>query len=120
MSSNTQAQAAPGKIWTRDFVLVCLGNCFIFVGLQMTLPTRPLFVKELGGGDQLIGIIIGVFPSSRVVVRTYAGKALEAKGRQLVYMVGLVIFVISVGSYAFIISIGLLVIMRIVQGIGWG
>src|SRR5699024_914105 len=36
------------------------------------------------------------------------------------YMGGLVIFVISGGSYAFIISIGVLVIMRIVQGIGWG
>ena len=120
MSSNTQAQAAPGKIWTRDFVLVCLANFFIFLGFQMTLPTLPLFVKELGGSDQLIGIIIGIFTFSALLFRPYAGKALETKGRQLVYMVGLVIFVISVGSYAFIVSIGLLVIMRIVQGIGWG
>src|SRR5699024_114483 len=55
-----------------------------------------------------------------LLFRPYAGKALETKGRQLVYMVGLVIFVISVGSHAFIVTIGLLVIMRIVQGIGWG
>src|SRR5690625_1184348 len=120
MSSNTQAQEAPDKIWTRDFVLVCLANFFIFLGFQMTLPTLPLFVKELGGSDQLIGIIIGIFTFSALIFRPYAGKALETKGRQFVYMIGLAIFVISVGSFAFIVSMGLLVVMRIVQGIGWG
>src|SRR5699024_5193259 len=37
-----------------------------------------------------------------------------------VYMFGLSVFVVSVGSYAFITSIVLLFIMRIAQGIGWG
>lgn len=120
MSSNTQAQSAPAKIWTRDFILVCFANFFIFLGFQMTLPTLPLFVKELGGSDQLIGIIIGIFTFSALIFRPYAGKALETKGRQFVYMIGLAIFVISVGSFAFIVSMGLLIVMRIVQGIGWG
>jgi len=120
MGSNTQAQSAPAKIWTRDFILVCFANFFIFLGFQMTLPTLPLFVKELGGSDQLIGIIIGIFTFSALIFRPYAGKALETKGRQFVYMIGLAIFVISVGSFAFIVSMALLVITRIVQGIGWG
>ncbi|HZH58844.1 MAG TPA: MFS transporter, partial [Metabacillus sp.] len=36
------------KIWTRDFILICLSNFFIFLGFQMTLPTIPLYVEELG------------------------------------------------------------------------
>src|SRR5690625_3113793 len=108
------------KIWTRDFIFVCFANFFIFLWFQMTLPTLPLFVKELGGSDQLIGIIIGIFTFSALIFRPYAGKALETKGRQFVYMIGLAIFVISVGSFAFIVSMALLVITRIVQGIGWG
>lgn len=86
----------------------------------MTLPTLPLFVQELGGSDQLIGIIVGIFTFSALLLRPYAGHALESKGRQFVYMLGLVIFVISVGSFAFITSIVILFMMRIVQGIGWG
>lgn len=120
MSSNTQTATAREKIWTRDFVLICLANFFIFLGFQMTLPTLPLFVKELGGSDQLIGIIIGIFTFSALIFRPYAGHALESKGRQYVYMIGLAIFVFSVGSYAFVTSILFLVIMRIAQGIGWG
>ncbi|MBO0992920.1 MFS transporter [Bacillus sp. SD088] len=108
------------KIWTRDFVLICLANFFIFLGFQMTLPTLPIFVKELGGSDQMIGIIVGIFTFSALLFRPYAGHSLESKGRRFVYMFGLCIFVLSVGSYSFIGSIALLLIMRIVQGIGWG
>ncbi|WP_051359458.1 MFS transporter [Paucisalibacillus globulus] len=108
------------KIWTRDFVLICLANFFIFFGFQMTLPTLPLFVKELGGSDQLIGVIVGIFTFSALVLRPYAGHALESKGRKFVYMTGLAIFVISVGAFAFITSIAFLLIVRVLQGVGWG
>lgn len=122
MTTQSQSQKAsiPTKIWTRDFVLVCLANFFIFLGFQMTLPTLPLFVKELGGSDQLIGIIVGIFTFSALLLRPYAGHALESKGRGFVYMTGLAIFVLSVGSYAFAASIAFLLVMRVLQGVGWG
>lgn len=108
------------KIWTRDFVLICFANFFIFLGFQMTLPTLPLFVKELGGSDQWIGIIVGSFTFSALIFRPYAGQLLESKGRRFVYMIGLAVFVISVGSFAFITSLMFLVILRVVQGQGFG
>ncbi|SET51073.1 Predicted arabinose efflux permease, MFS family [Oceanobacillus limi] len=123
ISADTQTQSTvlkADRIWSRDFVFICLANFFIFLGFQMTLPTLPLFVKELGGSDKLVGIIVGIFTFSALIIRPFAGHALESKGRQIVYMSGLVIFVLSVGSYAFIGSIFLLLMMRIVQGIGWG
>src|SRR5690625_3417357 len=95
----------PDKIWTRDFIFVCLANFFIFLGFQMTLPTLPLFVKELGGSDQLIGLIVGIFTFSALLLRPYAGHALESRGRRFVYMLGLAIFVLSVGSFSIVTSI---------------
>ncbi|WP_042144110.1 MFS transporter [Paucisalibacillus sp. EB02] len=118
--AEVQQEVIQEKIWTRDFILICLANFFIFFGFQMTLPTLPLFVKELGGSDQLIGIIVGIFTFSALVLRPYAGHALESKGRQFVYMTGLAIFVVSVGSFAFIGSIAILLIVRVLQGVGWG
>src|SRR5699024_9587220 len=76
------------KIWTRDITLIVFANFFIFLGFQMTLPTLPLFVKELGGSDQLIGVIVGVFTFSALIFRPYAGHSLETKGRRIVYMFG--------------------------------
>ena len=86
----------------------------------MTLPTLPLFVHELGGSDQLVGIVVGVFTFSALLLRPYAGHALETKGRGPVYIFGLALFVASIGSFGFLTSITLLLIFRIIQGIGWG
>ncbi|WP_420370955.1 MFS transporter [Gracilibacillus saliphilus] len=97
-----------------------MANFFIFLGFQMTLPTIPLFVQHLGGSDEFIGIITGIFTFSALLLRPTAGHALETRGRQFVYMIGLGIFVISIGSYAFITSIVFLFILRCVQGLGWG
>src|SRR5690625_885027 len=108
------------KIWTRDFIQIVFANFFIFLGFQMTLPTLSLFVKELGGSDQWIGIIVGVFTFSALLFRPYAGRLLETKGRRYVFMLGLAVFVISVGSFAFITSIAFLVFWRIIQGFGFG
>jgi MFS family permease len=108
------------KIWTKDFTIICLSNFFIFLGFQMTLPTIPLFVNELGGNDQLIGLVVGLFTFSALLIRPYAGHALESKGRRFVYLIGLAIFVFSVGSFGLVASLYFLFIMRIVQGVGWG
>lgn len=108
------------KIWTRDFLFICFSNFFIFAGFQMTLPTLPLFVNKLGGSDQLIGFVVGIFTLSALLIRPWSGHMLESVGRRFVYLIGLFIFVLSVGSYAFTGSLAILFLMRIVQGLGWG
>ncbi len=108
------------RIFSRDFLFIWLANFFIFLGFQMTLPTLPIFVKELGGSDQIVGLIVGVFTFSALLFRPFAGNALETRGRQVVYIFGLSLFVISVGAFAFATSIFLLIVMRILQGVGWG
>ncbi|AGK55416.1 MFS transporter [Bacillus sp. 1NLA3E] len=108
------------KIWTKDFVRILFANFFVFLGFQMTLPTIPLFVEHLGGNDQLIGFVVGIFTFSALLLRPFAGHALESKGRRFVYLFGMSIFVVSVGSYGFAMGITFLFVMRIVQGVGWG
>lgn len=108
------------KIFTRDFAFILLANFFIFLGFQMTLPTIPLFVHELDGSDRLVGIIVGIFTFSALLFRPYAGHALETRGRGFVYLSGLALFILSVGSFGFVTSIVILILFRIIQGIGWG
>ncbi len=120
MDEQISREQVQEKIWTRDFILIMLANFFIFLGFQMTLPTIPLFVEYLGGNNQLIGFVVGIFTFSALLLRPLAGKTLETKGRGFVYLIGLAIFVLSVGSYGFLTGILFLFMMRIVQGVGWG
>src|SRR5690625_1000341 len=116
----TNNLAQDDKIITRDFIFIWLANFFVFSSFQMTLPTIPLFVKELGGTDQIIGIVVGVFTFSALIFRPFAGHALETKGRKTVYFIGLTLFFISISLFGFITSIFILMLLRIIQGIGWG
>lgn len=120
MSLGRERQQEESKIFSRDFALIWFANFFIFLGFQMTLPTIPIFVSELGGSDQVIGVIVGIFTFSALLIRPYAGHALETKGRGRIYLFGLILFVLSVGSFGFLTSIVILLLMRIIQGIGWG
>ncbi|MFD1777195.1 MFS transporter [Fredinandcohnia salidurans] len=115
-----QLSTTTEKIWTRDFTLICISNFFIFLGFQMTLPTIPLFVEHLGGNEQLIGLVVGIFTFSALLIRPFAGHQLEIRGRRFVYLLGLAIFVLSVGTYGIISSLLFLFLFRMVQGIGWG
>ena len=111
---------AKEKIWTRDFIFICIANFLVFLGFQMTLPTISLYVKHLGGSDQLIGVVVGIFTFSALLIRPFAGQALETKGRRIVYFGGLIVFILTLGTFGFLASIALLFFMRIIQGIGWG
>lgn len=108
------------KIWTRDFILICLANFFVFLGFQMTLPTIPLFVESLGGNDRLIGVVVGIFTFSALLIRPFAGQLLETKGRRFVFVAGLTIFILTIGVFGFTTSLILLFAIRVIQGIGWG
>ncbi|MCG1010205.1 MFS transporter [Salinicoccus sp. ID82-1] len=108
------------KIWTKDFILIVIVNFFIFTAFQMTLPTLPLFVQEIGASDRWIGIVVGIFTFSALLIRPSAGKLLDTKGRAPIFLTGLVIFVISMFSLAASFTIFMLLMVRIMQGVGWG
>lgn len=108
------------KIWTKDFTLILMANFFIFLCFQMTVPTIPLFVKDLGGNDQLVGLVVGIFTFSSLLLRPRAGQTLETKGRRFVYLLGLGLFIVSIGLFGIVKSLLFLFFLRIIQGVGWG
>src|SRR5699024_11675608 len=75
------------EIWTRDFILICVTNLFLFMGFQMTLPTLPLFVQELGGSDQLIGLVVGIFTFSALILRDRKSTRLNSSHVSISYAV---------------------------------
>lgn len=84
------------------------------------MPVLPLYVESLGIGQELIGLIAGVFTISAVLVRPPVGYGLDRYGRRGIYLVGLVLFVVTVFSYRWAVSVTWLIGLRLLQGLGWG
>lgn len=86
----------------------------------MLLPTVPLYARRLGIGESQIGVIVGFFALSAMVVRPWAGWAADRYGRLPLLAAGASIFLVSPLLYAWSQSAGALLLARLVHGTGMG
>ncbi len=107
-------------LWTKDFILITLANLFIFLGFQMLMPVLPVYATKLGGTEAWAGLVIGIFTISTVIMRPFAGRLLDQKGRRGVYLSGLLLFMVCVLAYNWAPTVLVLLIIRFIHGFGWG
>ncbi|WP_238455605.1 MFS transporter [Desulfolucanica intricata] len=107
-------------LWTRDFILICLANLTLFLGFQMLLPTLPVYVEFLGGDETMTGLVVGVFTISAVLSRPFIGVGLDVYGRKIIYLAGLLIFLLSCLAYSWAPTVLMLLAIRLIHGFGWG
>lgn len=109
-----------GGLWTKNFIIINAINLLIFFSFQMLLPTLPIYVKKLGGTNSVIGLVTGIFVVSSVIIRPISGLLLDKLGRKKVFLVGLLVFILSVFSYSLLPFISVILIIRFIHGFGWG
>ncbi|GMK48369.1 MFS transporter [Paenibacillus glycanilyticus] len=108
------------KLWTKNFILLALSNLFLFFGLEMLLPTLPLFADEKGGSGSQIGMMLGIFTFSAVVSRLLIGIELKHFGKRKLLLIGVTICLIGMACYYAANSISALLALRVVHGFGFG
>ncbi|WP_176391916.1 MFS transporter [Marininema halotolerans] len=117
----TSLLSAPSQpLWSRNFIFVCIANALVFFTFQLLLPTLPLFVRQVGGREDLVGLIIGIFTLAAVISRPWIGGWLDLRGRRQTYLVGLFLFLLTTISYLGITSLWPLLLLRVVHGFAWG
>lgn len=107
------------RLWTRPFIQMTIGMLFLFTGFYLLLPTLPLYIKQLGGSEAQVGLIIGMFTLSAVIFRPIVGGLLDRYGRRPFIVGGLLFFALSMYLYDWVAGILLLVVLRIIHGMSW-
>ena len=109
------------KIWTKNFIILCLVNVILFAGFFFLMPTLPLFlVEELGGREEQVGVVVGIFTLSAVLFRPITGMLLDHLGRQRMMLFSLIMYVLAVTGYLAASSIMLLLLLRLFHGAAFG
>lgn len=109
------------RLWNRQYILVLLTNLSLYLGYMMLPSTLPFFILErLNGTEATAGAIIGFMIIASMITRPFAGRLTNTYGRRKVYLIGLVICITSVAAYNFVPGVAMLLILRLVHGIGWG
>jgi MFS family permease len=111
----------PSKLWSKDFIMLTLSNMLLYLALQMMVPALPVYVVgTLHGTSFTAGIIISVFALAAVVTRTFIGKILDTASRKKIFCIGLCIYLLSIIGFYWGSIVAILVMLRIIMGIGFG
>ncbi len=108
------------KLWTKDFIFSCLANLAIYLVFYGFAPTLPIYIEKFGGSSAIAGLAMASLTLAAVFSRPVAGWALDKYGRRLLFLGGLLLFLLPSILYAFMVPVTFLILLRFVQGLGWG
>jgi MFS family permease len=107
------------RLVTPVFLVITLATFAYFLSVGATIPVLPLFVEgPLGGGSLSVGVSVGAFAVTAVLLRPIAGGWSDARGRRLLITLGASLVAASVAAYMAVDSIALLIVLRLVTGVG--
>jgi MFS family permease len=109
---------ATQKIFTRDFVLSFFAQFAFSSVFFILIPTIPIYLSRLGSKEAEIGVLVGVFSVSSLVLRPFVGRALLKIPERSFMIAGALLYAISSIAYLIAKPFWPLLIVRIFQGIG--
>ena len=110
----------PATIWNRNFFFILLANFFVVLGYLMLSPTFPMYVGHLGFAQDIIGVVAGLFTVTAILSRPFVGHRLDTSDRRKLYLTGQSISITCTVLYYLTGSLPLLILIRLVHGIGIG
>ena len=107
------------RLLSREFLAVTIATGAFFVYVGMLVPLLPTFIEdELGAGEVGIGLSIAMFALAAIAVRPVIARLIERYGRQAVIIAGALTAAVGGGLIATVDSLGPLLALRAVTGIG--
>jgi MFS family permease len=97
-----------------------IGATFLgFLGIGTVLPGLAPHVRfQLGGSDQTVGFVIGIFSLTALVSRFISGPLADRRGRKVAMVAGLVSCALAGVAYLLPIGLSSAFLARILQGFG--
>jgi MFS family permease len=120
MNDNTSVDDYSRPLWSKDFTLLFLSNFFLFVGADILMPVLPVYMNQTGGSNLQIGIVMGCFTFSAIIIRLFAVKLTEHLGKRIFLMAGLLVCAVSACGYYFTGIILFIFLLRVLHGFGFG
>jgi MFS family permease len=103
----------------RRFGLVVTAVACGYASAGALLPVLPRYVTgELGRGDFAVGIATGALPVAMLISRPFLGRLADVRGPRTGVLIGLVACLLSAPLYAVAGSLELLIVARLMHGIG--
>lgn len=108
-------------LWTKNFIFVSTANFFLFVSYYSLLVTLPAAaIADFKTSSSVAGLFSTLFLGAAIVIRPFLGSWIDRFGKRSILIVSFVLFTIISFLYGFFQSVVILLLLRFLQGLGFG
>ena len=108
------------KLWTKDYITIMIAACGISFTTHFFLTTLPIYAEQISNTTAYIGFITGAYTLAALALRPVSGVLIDRIGRVKFLILGALLVSISCFLYNLATSILLLILLRILNGAGFG
>lgn len=109
------------KIWTKDFIIVSFINFMAILMFYLLMVTIASFsIDTYGVSTSTAGLVSSIFIIGSLFGRLGAGRTIGKLGPSKMLWIGLIGFLITSCLYFIEAGVGLLLLVRLAQGIAVG
>lgn len=121
MTLSSNRQSGSERLWTRSFISLTISAFLLFLNLHMLLSTFSSYVKsEFTASDLQVSLVTSVFAGSAILTRFLAAVLLRRVSPNALLLIGLIIAATATVLNSVAGSLGALLLVRAVYGIGFG
>lgn len=107
------------NIFTHDFILGFFAQFTFTIAYHLLLPTLPVYLSSLGAKEAEIGVLIGVFGVSSLILRPFIGRGLQKIPEKNFMIAGAFLFILTSGALLIAPPFWPFLLVRVFQGIGF-
>jgi len=108
------------SLLSKGFIFASLGYFFIYFSASV-FYLFPLYLDSFHPSKSRVGLIMGIHSVTAILVRPLFGRVLDKRGGRIVAIVGMLVMIASMPGFYLLQSAGLLaVLLRALNGVGWG
>jgi MFS family permease len=101
----------------RNLLTLFTTGLLFWFSITSLLPVLPLYIQDLGGTKQQIGLVMGCFAIGLLLSRTWLGQLADSQGRKITILIGAAVVGIAPLGYLLAKSVPLLMLTRAFHGI---
>ncbi len=109
--------AGDGRLLTPAFLLLTVSELAYFTALGVFIPVVPLYAgEELGADAGRVGLVVGAFSISALLLRPLAGRAADRLDLRRLMQVGGALFALVAAAHLVVDDYGALLGLRVLLG----
>lgn len=117
-SPAAQPDVRPTALLTPAFLMLAVADLAYFTAAGVAIYTLPVYVTgPLGSSEAGAGIAFGAFAVTALVLRPFAGRASDTRGRRPLLLGGALLAAVAMALTAHVDSLGMVVALRLLLGV---